>query len=50
VATVPEAPGLLTTTIFWPSSFSALSARARVRMSVPPPAGKPTHTVIGFVG
>lgn len=50
VATAPAAPGLLMTTTFWPRFFSTPSARARMRMSVAPPGGKPTHTVIGFVG
>jgi hypothetical protein len=46
----PDAPGWLTTTIFWPSAFSISAAVRRVTWSVEPPAAHGTMMVIGFSG
>src|SRR5207253_11085473 len=48
--TVPPPPALLSITIGWPMNFDALSAIARIEMSVDPPAGHGTISVIGLVG
>src|SRR6185503_9880915 len=48
--TVPPPPALLSTAIGWPRIFEALSAIARIEMSVEPPAGHGTISVIGLVG
>ena len=48
--TVPPPPALLSTAIGWPMIFDALSAIARIAMSVDPPAGQGTISVIGLVG
>src|SRR6202022_4444699 len=48
--TVPPPPALLSTAIGWPMNFEALSAIARIAMSVDPPAGQGTIRVIGLVG
>jgi hypothetical protein len=37
-------------TMGWPMNFDALSAIARIEMSVDPPAGHGTISVIGLVG
>jgi hypothetical protein len=47
---VPEAPGLLSTTMGWPRIFAIASAMARIAMSLEPPAGHGTMSVIGFDG
>jgi hypothetical protein len=46
----PDAPGWLTTTIFWPSTFSISAAVMRVTWSVEPPAAHGTIRLIGLVG
>jgi hypothetical protein len=46
----PEAPGWLTTTIVWPSTFSSSAAVTRVIWSVEPPAAHGTIRLIGRVG
>jgi hypothetical protein len=48
--TVPPPPAFLSIAIGWPSTFEALSAIARMEMSVDPPAGHGTISVIGLVG
>jgi hypothetical protein len=48
--TVPPPPALLSMTMGWPMNFDALSAIARIEMSVDPPAGHGTISVIGLVG
>jgi hypothetical protein len=48
--TVPPPPALLSIAIGWPRTFEALSAIARIEMSVEPPAGHGTIRVIGLVG
>ena len=48
--TVPPPPALLSIVIGWPRIFDALSAIARIEMSVEPPAGQGTIRVIGLVG
>ena len=48
--TVPPPPALLSTAIGCPRAFDALSAIARIAMSVDPPAGQGTIRVIGLVG
>ena len=48
--TVPPPPALLSTVIGCPRIFEALSAIARIEMSVDPPAGQGTIRVIGLVG
>src|SRR4051794_24432285 len=48
--TVPPPPALLSITIGWPMNFDALSAIARIEISVEPPAGHGTISVIGLVG
>ena len=48
--TVPPPPALLSIAIGWPRIFEALSAIARIEMSVEPPAGHGTISVIGLVG
>src|ERR1700704_5864137 len=48
--TVPPPPALLSMTMGWPMNFDALSAMARIEMSVDPPAGHGTISVIGLVG
>src|SRR6201999_756811 len=48
--TVPPPPALLSMTMGWPMNFDALSAIARIEMSVEPPAGHGTISVIGLVG
>src|ERR1043166_5267915 len=48
--TVPPPPALLSITIGWPMNFDALSAIARIEMSVDPPAGHGTISVMGLVG
>src|ERR1700704_5289803 len=48
--TVPPPPALLSIVIGWPMNFDALSAIARIAMSVDPPAGQGTIRVIGLVG
>ena len=48
--TVPPPPALLSIAIGWPRVFEALSAIARIEMSVEPPAGHGTISVIGLVG
>ena len=48
--TVPPPPALLSIVIGWPMNFEALSAIARIAMSVDPPAGHGTIRVIGLVG
>ena len=48
--TVPLPPALLSMAIGCPSSFEALSAIARIEISVEPPAGHGTISVIGLVG
>src|ERR1700755_1523389 len=48
--TVPPPPALLSITMGWPMNFDALSAIARIEMSVDPPAGQGTISVIGLVG
>ena len=48
--TVPPPPALLSIVIGWPRIFEALSAIARIEMSVEPPAGHGTIRVIGLVG
>src|SRR5438270_8162864 len=48
--TVPPPPALLSIAIGWPRCFDAASAIARIEMSVEPPAGHGTISVIGFVG
>ena len=48
--TVPLPPALLSIAIGCPSTFEALSAIARIEMSVDPPAGHGTIRVIGLVG
>ena len=48
--TVPPPPALLSIAIGWPRIFEALSAIARIEMSVEPPAGHGTIRVIGLVG
>jgi hypothetical protein len=40
----------LTTTIFWPSTFSSSAAVTRVTWSVEPPAAQGTIRLIGLVG
>ena len=46
----PEAPGWLTTTIVWPSTFSSSAAVTRVIWSVEPPGAQGTIRLIGRVG
>ena len=46
----PEAPGWLTMTIVWPSTFSSSAAVTRVIWSVEPPAAQGTIRLIGRVG
>src|ERR1700759_4375947 len=48
--TVPAPPALLAMTMGWPMNFEALSAIARIEISVDPPAGQGTISVIGLVG
>src|SRR5215218_6367345 len=48
--TVPPPPALLSMAIGWPRILEALSAIARIEMSVEPPAGHGTISVIGLVG
>src|SRR3954467_13809712 len=48
--TVPPPPALLSMTMGWPMNFDALSAIARIEISVDPPAGHGTISVIGLVG
>src|SRR5258707_14973197 len=48
--TVPPPPPLLSMAIGWPMCFDALSAMARIAMSVDPPAGQGTISVIGLEG
>src|SRR3954470_3414713 len=48
--TVPLPPALLSMAIGCPSTLEALSAIARIEMSVEPPAGHGTISVIGLVG
>jgi hypothetical protein len=48
--TVPPPPALLSMVIGCPRIFEALSAIARIEMSVEPPAGHGTIRVIGLVG
>src|SRR5687768_15548837 len=48
--TVPLPPALLSMAIGCPSTLDALSAIARIEMSVEPPAGHGTISVIGLVG
>src|SRR3954468_9788821 len=48
--TVPPPPALLSIAIGWPRCFDAASAIARIEMSVEPPAGHGTISVIGLVG
>jgi len=47
---VPPPPALLSMTIGCPSAFEALSAIARMEISVDPPAGHGTISVTGLVG
>ena len=49
-AMLPEAPGLLSTTIGWPSAFDSGSAMVRAAMSGVEPPGKPTSRRMGLVG
>ncbi len=46
----PAAPGWLTTTIFWPSTFSSSAAVTRVTWSVEPPAAQGTIRLMGLLG
>src|SRR3990172_11590882 len=46
----PVAPGVLTTVMRWPRTFSISLARIRTVRGPPPPAGQCTTAVIGFVG
>src|SRR5215212_11744194 len=48
--TVPPPPALLSMAIGCPSTLEALSAIARIEISVEPPAGHGTISVIGLVG
>ena len=48
--TVPLPPALLSMAIGCPSTLEALSAIARIEISVEPPAGHGTISVIGLVG
>src|SRR5436305_14666245 len=48
--TVPPPPALLSVAIGWPRCLEAASAIARIEMSVEPPAGQGTISVIGLVG
>ncbi len=48
--TVPPPPALLSMAIGCPRIFEALSAIARIEISVEPPAGHGTISVIGLVG
>ena len=50
MATPPTAPGLLMTLIFQPVDFAISLAMVRMTVSVPPPAGYMTTTVIGRSG
>src|SRR5688500_13997443 len=47
---MPPAPGLLTTTIVWPSSFSSVGAIARASASDDPPGGYGTSSSIDRIG
>lgn len=46
----PVAPGVLTTEMRWPRTFSISLARIRTVRSVAPPAGQGTMAVMGLVG
>src|SRR5512139_2918020 len=46
----PEAPGVFTTEMRWPKTFSISLARILTVRSVAPPAGHGTMAVIGLVG
>src|SRR3954447_16393089 len=48
--TVPPPPALLSMVTGWPRILEALSAIARIEISVDPPAGHGTIRVIGLVG
>src|SRR5947209_2367670 len=48
--TVPPPPALLSIAIGWPRCLDAASAMARIEMSVEPPAGHGTISVIGLAG
>jgi hypothetical protein len=49
-SSAPPPPGLFSTTMGWPSIFSAILETALAQTSVEPPAANPTHMWIGFVG
>jgi hypothetical protein len=48
--TVPPPPALLSITMGCPRTLDALSAIARIEMSVDPPAGHGTISVTGLMG
>jgi hypothetical protein len=50
VAMLPEAPGRFSTVTGWPSRPDSHCAIKRPRMSLGPPAGKPTMRWIGRAG
>src|SRR3954471_15035487 len=50
IATAPSAPGLLSTTIAFPSLSDIFCATKREVMVVPPPGANPTSQCIGFDG
>jgi len=47
---MPLAPGLFSTMTCWPSTLVALSARARITMSLEPEAGQGQMSLIGRFG
>jgi hypothetical protein len=49
-AMLPDAPGLFSTTMGWPSALDNGSANARAAMSGLVPPGKPTTILTGLLG
>ena len=49
-ATLPPAPGRLSTTKVCPNTSASFCVRTRATLSVPPPGARPTKTLTGRCG